>query len=152
VKTTFAIVLCFIFSITSGIDLFALRDKYTKREVTCSHISGDNLINLLQAGSRGSHNSTPACKGNGIVIFVNTSSQPLWFYYWYPQDVADASHECRFRRLWKQLDAGNNLFAIPKDKTLIFRICTGTQCADSFIKQYGIVQYCNVNNGIILVK
>jgi len=86
---------------------------------------------------------------SSTVNFINSSPQPLWFFYWYVEDVMDASNECQFRRFWKQLAAGNNPFVIPENKTLIFRICTGAECRDSFIKQYGIVHYRQANNEVI---
>ena len=149
-KTAF--VLCFIFSIAAQSQQSALAIKIFTHKVTYSDTSNKEANYSRQAGGGNSPNSAQPCKGNGIVTFINSSSQPLWLYYWYVEDVAKVSNECRIRRLWKQLDAGNNQFIIPKNKTLIFRICTSTECLNNMIKQYGIVNYCNVTNGIVFVK
>ena len=150
-KTAF--VLCFIFSIAAGSQQSALGYKIFKNVLAFSDDTSNNQANSSPKSDPGVNNkSTQLCNGNGIVTFINSSSQPLWFYYWYADDVANASNECRIRRFWKQLDAGNNLFIIPKNKTLVFRICTSTECLNNMIKQYGIVNYCNVTNGIVFVK
>src|SRR4051794_10661266 len=122
-KTAF--VLCLIFSITAGSQQSAFVNKIFKYAPAFSPDTLDNEANSPPYTDKGgiNHNNAQLCKGNGIVTFVNSSSQPLWFFYWYAEDVANASRECRIRRFWKQLDAGNNLFTIPKNKTLIFRIC-----------------------------
>jgi hypothetical protein len=151
-KTTFALVLCLIFSLTANCQKFAESGKaFHKKSIYNSTLNNQLSILSQAAGTDGRNNNTP-CRGNGIVTFVNSSSQPLWFYYWYVEDIVDASHECWFRRFWKQLDTGNNKFVIPENKTLVFRICTSQQCSNNLIKQYGIVYYCNASNGIILVK
>ena len=151
-KTAF--VLCLIFSIAAGSQPSALANKTPKFTLAYSADTLNNEANSSPKEGKVAigRNNAELCKGNGIVTFVNSSSQPLWFYYWYADDVRDASNERRIRRFWKQLDAGNNLFTIPKNKTLIFRICTNTECLDNVIKQYGIVYYCNTINRIVFVK
>ena len=151
-KTVLAFVLCFIFSLTAFCQQFAEVNKTFTQKIIYSAGFNYEFTDPPQAVNEDDNDSTPTCKGNGIVTFVNSSSQALWFYYWYVEDVLDPSNECSFRRFWKQLDAGSNQFTIAKDKTLIFRICSGAECSDSFIKQYGIVYYCNVKNGVIIVK
>lgn len=89
------------------------------------------------------------CVGNGVVTFNNQSSQSLWFYYWYAEDIASGSDECQIRKLWKKLDPGNNQFTIPKNKTLVFRICTGETCLNNYVKQYGTLYSCQTNNGLV---
>ena len=151
-KTVF--VLCLIFSIAAGSSQFALANKINKHTPAYPADTVNNGTNDTPQTDSGviSQNSPQQCKGNGIVTFVNSSPEPLWFYYWYAEDVNNASHEDRIRRFWKQLDAGNNLFTIPENKTLIFRICTSTEYLNNVIKQYGIVYYCNTINGVIFVK
>jgi hypothetical protein len=151
-KTTFALVLCLIFSLAANCQKFAEAGKAFNKKSIYNSKSDNEFTILSQAAGIDEQNNNPPCRGNGIVTFVNSSSQPLYFYYWYVEDIVDASHECWFRRFWKQLDAGNNKFIIPENKTLIFRICTSPQCSNNLIKQYGIVYYCNASNGIILVK
>jgi len=147
-----AVALCVIFSITAN----------SQQSVSVNKISAigpaytDTPIKKPDAfippnSRKDSYHNLPPCKGNGIVTFTDSSSQPLWLYYWYAEDVANASNECHIRRFWKQLDAGDNTFSIPKNKTLIFRICTGTQCSKSLIRQYGIVHYCSVMNERVVV-
>ncbi len=149
-KTPF--VLCLIFSIAADSQQFALANKLLKYEAAYSDTLNRKLNKPLQAGAGYSGNNAPPCNGNGIVTFVDNSSQPLWLYYWYAEDVVNASHECQIRRFWKQLDAGNNQFIIPRNKTLIFRICFSTECLNSVIKQYGIVNYCNAANGTVIIN
>src|SRR5690349_17806597 len=133
-KTPF--VLCLIFSITANSLQFALANKILRYEATYADTLNRKVNRSLQAGGEDSYNNELPCKGNGIVTFVDSSSQPLWLYYWYAEDVKNASHECQIRRFWKQLDAGNNQFTIPRNKTLIFRICTSTECLNNVVKQY----------------
>jgi hypothetical protein len=149
-KTPF--VLCLIFSIAANNQQFALANKILQYAATYSDTSNRKLNKSLQAGVEHSDNTSLPCKGNGVVTFVDSSSQPLWLYYWYAEDVVNASHECQIRRFWKQLDAGNNQFTIQRNKTLIFRICTSTECLNSVVKQYGIVNYCNAANGTVVVN
>jgi hypothetical protein len=152
-KTIFELVLCLIFSLAANCQKFSEADKAFNKKSIDSYISNNDFVILSQPAGRDRRNSNdPPCRGNGIVTFINSSPQPLYFYYWYVEDVVDPSHECWFRRFWKQLDRGNNTFIIPENKTLIFRICTSPQCSENLIKQYGIVYYCNASNGIILVK
>jgi len=148
-KTPF--VLCLIFSIAADSQQFAIANKLLTHEVIYSDTSNRKLNSPLQAGVEDSYNNALPCRGNGIVTFVDSSSQPLWLYYWYAEDVVNASHECQIRRFWKQLDAGNNQFTIPENKTLIFRICTSTECLNSVVKQYGIVNYCTAANGTVII-
>ena|SRR3982750_4795745 len=149
-KTPF--VLCLIFSIAANNQQFVLANKIFQYTATYSDTSNRELNKSLQAGVEHSHNTSLPCKGNGVVTFVDSSSQPLWLYYWYAEDVVNASHECQIRRFWKQLDTGSNQFTIQRNKTLVFRICTSTKCLNSVVKQYGIVNYCSVANGTVVVN
>ena len=141
-------VLCLIFSIAANSQQSALANNNAVYPDTADQEMNKSLL----AGGVEDHNDLLPCRANGIVNFIDSSSQPLWLYYWYAEDVRNASHECQIRRFWKQLDAGNNQFAIPENKTLIFRICTSTECSDSVIKQFGIVNYCNADGGTVVVN
>jgi hypothetical protein len=149
-KTPF--VLCLIFSIAANCQQFALANKLLKYVTIYPDTSNKKANKYPRTGGGDSLNNLLPCKGNGVITFVDSSSQPLWLYYWYAEDVENASHECQIRRFWKQLDAGNNQFTIPRNKTLIFRICISTECLNSVVKQYGIVNYCNADNGTVIVN
>jgi hypothetical protein len=100
--------------------------------------------------------TTQNCQGNGVVNFYNTYSQSVWLFYWYAEDVANGSEECKVRRLWKQLAYGNNTFQIPKNKTLVYRIYTRNvapdDCSSTYTKLYGSAYSCQWNNGTVPVN
>lgn len=95
----------------------------------------------------------PVCVGNGIVNFMNHSSKPLWFYYWYAEDYGNVVSSCEVRKLWKQLDPGDNIFNIPKNKTLCFKIMTDQNCTIYMnLKSEGAIFSCNVFNMIYSIN
>jgi hypothetical protein len=149
-KTPF--VLCLIFSLAADSQQFALANRIPEYDAIYADTLNRKVDNSSQEGLKDSRNNALPCKGNGIVTFMDYSPQPLWLYYWYAEDVVNAARECKIRRFWKQLDAGNNQFAIPRNKTLIFRVCTSTECLNSVVKQFGIVNYCNAANGTVIIN
>ena len=95
-------------------------------------------------------NNKVDCSGNMTINFNNMTSQSLFFYYWYAEDLQNGNTyiECDVRKFWNVLVPGKNEFTMPKNKSLIYRVykIKENNCFLDYLKAGGtIYNNCNTN-------